>query len=596
MKALLVAALLVGGLASSAQTTHYLDCNGGSDTADSLRPDTAWKSVARANAAELHAGDQLLLRRGSNCEGMLAPRGSGTPSAPIRVAAYGEGPLPVIHGGANRAALELHNQQYWEIAQLELTGGSPYGVHIGGSVLGLTHFHLRNLVVHSVVGEPASKDTGLIVVAPDDGSAATFNDVSIDGVTVYDTSEWAGIVVNGAGFDTANPQARGQGVQVRNSVVHDVAGDGILLARVEHGLLSHNVAWNTGMQETETIGTPDGIWEWMCTDCRVEYNEAFFTDSPGVDGGTFDIDYGNVGNTVEHNFGHDSQGYCVSVFGAEGAEGNSVNSVVRNNICLHNARSPRLARRQGAIFLDTWHGGKLNGVVIENNTVVWEPPVDAPAVQAKAKFFGDLPVTIAGNTIVAVSGSVFSALDGIDAHDNTVCSHERNHGEDSAKSEQLCACMSNQQKPHETATLGAPAAMHNGPSGHWELQASLPADPGEEASGGLVTLVKSMFHQYGPLGLHAKILLPEGFHGESAAEWRSDWNLAEQIEIATVRRSASPEPTRKSSAPLVLVSPDGKRRIPFAAPVEAGRVWLALQKVLGIPYGMQPLPSCFQLP
>jgi hypothetical protein len=84
------------------------------------------------------------------------------------------------------------------------------------------------------------------------------------------------------------------------------------------GVLEHNVAWNTGMQETQTIGTPNAIWEWRCRDCRVQYNEGYFTDSPGVDGGVFDIDYGDENNLLQHNFGHDSQGYCVSAFGADG--------------------------------------------------------------------------------------------------------------------------------------------------------------------------------------------------------------------------------------------------------------------------------------
>jgi len=69
-------------------------------------------------------------------------------------------------------------------------------------------------------------------------------------------------------------------VTVRNSVVHDVAGDGILVEEAKHALIERNVAWDTGMQYTETIGTPDGIWEWMCEDCTVQYNEGFFATLP----------------------------------------------------------------------------------------------------------------------------------------------------------------------------------------------------------------------------------------------------------------------------------------------------------------------------
>ena len=117
-------------------------------------------------------------------------------------------------------------------------------------------------------------------------------------------------------------------------------------------------AWDTGLQYTETIGTPNSIWEWMCEECVVQFNEGFFSDSPGVDGGVFDIDYGNIKNTVQYNFGHDSQGYCVSAFGVDGGSSDSVDSVIRGNLCIENGRSPREAERQGAMFFSTTRRGE----------------------------------------------------------------------------------------------------------------------------------------------------------------------------------------------------------------------------------------------
>ena len=375
---------LTFGCCAMGQAKHYLDCSGGNDAADSLTTGTAWRTVARADSFNFQPGDSLLLRRGSRCEGMLWPKGSGNEEAPIRVGAYGEGGLPIIVGGAESAGLRLSNQQYWEIENLEVVGGSPYGIHIGGNVPAMRHFRLTNVVVHDVSGTPVTKDSGLVVIAPDDHATSQIDDVILDGVTAYGTSEWAGVIVNGGGFDATSGDDHGDHVEVRNSMVHDVAGDGILLARVSHGVLEHNVAWYTGMQETQTIGTPNAIWEWRCRDCRVEYNEGYFTDSPGVDGGVFDIDYGDENNLLAHNFAHDSQGYCLSVFGAEGSGGNSTHSEVRDNTCIHNGRSPRLSRRQGAILLYTWNGGKLDGVDIANNTIVWDPPIRVPALQSSA--------------------------------------------------------------------------------------------------------------------------------------------------------------------------------------------------------------------
>ena len=80
--------ILIVGLAVGnpvwGQSTHYLDCGAGSDAADSLAPQTAWRSVEKANSFFYQPGDRLLLRRGTRCEGMLWPKGSGTEKAPLR--------------------------------------------------------------------------------------------------------------------------------------------------------------------------------------------------------------------------------------------------------------------------------------------------------------------------------------------------------------------------------------------------------------------------------------------------------------------------------------------------------------------------------
>lgn len=329
---------------------------------------------------------------------MLWPKGSGAPEKPIKLTAWGEGALPKIQSGPNiEAALKLFNQEYWEIENLELIGGQPHGLFVSGDRGVLHHIHIRNLVVHDVTGEPLHKEDGLVVIAP--GAAEQrFDDVLVDGVTAYRTSQWVGILVGGGNFGYPPESTRSTNVIVRNSIVHDVQGDGIILFRVNQGRIENCVAWHTGMQLTQTIGTPNAIWTWKCRDCTVRRSEAFLTDSPGVDGGAFDIDFGNDNNTVEESYGHDTQGYCVAVFGAGWA---TTNSVVRNNVCAGNGRSPRLAGGQGAVYLFTWNGGKLNGVRIENNRIEWNPPIAAPVLVNKAEFSG--PGSFENNVIRSTS-------------------------------------------------------------------------------------------------------------------------------------------------------------------------------------------------
>lgn len=378
-------AIAVSGVAqtriSNGQRTgrsFYLDCGSSSAAGSGTTAQSPWNRIEPLNATEFSPGDTIHLKRGTVCHGTLAPKGSGTEGAPIRLTAYGEGMRPkVVADPSAEESLRLFNQQYWDIDSLDLAGGRVYGIFISGNKGILHHIYLENLAVHDVLGgEMKKKDSGLVVISP--GSVnGHFDDVLVDGVTASNTNQWMGIELGGGNLGFPPESAWNTNMVVRNSTVHDVQGDGIVLFRVRGGKIENSVAWNTGMQITETIGTPNAIWTWMCDDCTVVENEAYLTDSPGVDGGAFDIDYGNTKNSVLDNYGHDTQGYCVAVFGAGFV---TLQSTVRGNLCINNGRSPRMAKYQGAIFLLSWNGGFIDGLSIEDNTVYWNPYENVPAV------------------------------------------------------------------------------------------------------------------------------------------------------------------------------------------------------------------------
>lgn len=407
---LLVQYVGIGGHAKAQQNkgaghNYYVDCsNGRGGSGDSSV--SPWNSLDALHSHVFMPGDVIHLRRATECHGTLAPKGSGAEDAPARITAYDEGPLPkIIAPPQSEEAFRLFDQQYWDVDSLDLSGGSTYGIFISGDRGVLHHIHLTNLAVHDVLGgEMKNKDNGLVVVSP--GSVDQhFDDILIDGVTAWNTHQWAGIMVGGGNLGYPPESTWSTNVVIRNSMIHDVQGDGIVLFRVREGLIDSSVAWNTGMQQTQTIGTPNAIWTWMCRDCVVSHNEAFLTDSPGVDGGAFDIDYGNTNNSVLNNFGHDTQGYCVAVFGAGFI---TRASVVRDNVCIGNGRSPRLAAYQGAIFLFTWNGGALDGLVVENNTVYWNPPRSAPALLNDASILGGI-ATFRKNTIYSTSPFIIAS-------------------------------------------------------------------------------------------------------------------------------------------------------------------------------------------
>lgn len=207
------------------------------------------------------------------------PYSSGTGGQPIRVGSYGDGALPRIKAAiTDDAAIQLINQKYWEISSLEIEGRKKYGVFITSDSRTLHHIYLRDLRVHDTRGQLKQKESGLGAITST-GKDASFDDIDVESVSAWDTTQWGGIFISGASLEKPMHHVR-----VKNSIVHDVQGDGIILFNVEDGIIARSAAWHKGMQHVESIGTPNAIWTWHCIDCVVEQNEAFLTDSPGVDG------------------------------------------------------------------------------------------------------------------------------------------------------------------------------------------------------------------------------------------------------------------------------------------------------------------------
>jgi len=392
-------------------TAYYVDCKMGDDANPGTSASRPWHTLEKVNATALAPGDGVFFKRDTSCPGTLQPYGSGQAGKPITIGAYGRGVRPIIAGGQNTNALLLQNQAYWHIQDLEITGGTMYGLHItGGEGKGvLNHFRLTNLVVHNVYGGKLTQKVSGLVVLSSGGENNTLNDVIVDNVTAYNTNQWGGIVVAGLSGDyAANPPLLSTNITIRNSTVHDVYGDGIVLWGVQNGLIETSVAYETGLQPPpQTIGTPSSIWTWMCHDCTVQYNESYAAHSPAVDGGAYDVDWGTKDNLYQYNYGHDTDSYCISVFGAGGLT--TSNSIIRYNVCTNNGREPAQATGAGAMFLSTWSGGFLDGVQIYNNTIYWNPDNNSNAILNQATFTGTGPNFFKNNIVYSTASWILSS-------------------------------------------------------------------------------------------------------------------------------------------------------------------------------------------
>ncbi len=401
--------------ASGSTRAFYIDCSAGpAGDGSSAHP---WNTLAAAQAHAFAPGDRIALARGTVCHGGFSPQGSGVEGKPIRLTAYGQGSRPrIVAPASERQVLLLFNQEYWQIDSLDLSGAHSYGIFVSGDIGLLRHLYLKNLFVHDVMGGALkNKDNGLVVVGPS-SAAAIFNDVLVDGVDAAHSNQWAGILIGGGNYAYAADAPLNRRITVRNSTVHDVFGDGIIFFRDQDSSISTSAAWQTGMQPTQDVGTPNAIWTWTCTDCTVEDNEAYLTDSPGVDGGAYDIDWDNTRNTVQRNFAHDTQGYCVAVFAAGYT---TSESLVRDNLCIGNGLSPRLAALQGAVYLHTWNDGPIRGLRIENNTIEWSPPVAEAAAIVNDALIANGPASFTHNRIVSTAPCVYRSNGQLAPSENT---------------------------------------------------------------------------------------------------------------------------------------------------------------------------------
>ena len=151
-----------------------------------------WKSVARANlgpngqGGNYQPGDAILFRCGdvwtaTGGDTFLGPNGSGAPGNPILIGSYSSGNKPHLEGkGLVNNVIRLHNQQYWEISDIE----------ISNMVEGWTNPAARNDVQGTLI---ANKDLRGIYLTGDNGE--TLNNFNMHDLYIHDVTgeiRWIG--------------------------------------------------------------------------------------------------------------------------------------------------------------------------------------------------------------------------------------------------------------------------------------------------------------------------------------------------------------------------------------------------------------------
>lgn len=381
---ILVFALLLVGVPAPAEaagrrssTRLHVDCSAlRAGDGSRVRP---WNTLERASAALLRPGARLLIRRGTECAGVLAPRGSGSARRPALVGAYGRGSRPLIEG-TGEDALVLRDMSHVVVQDLELTNGGDHesrrrGVHLVAEDTVVRDVTLRHLYIHDVEGD-LSKDangSGGIQVDVLGGPPARFDGVLIEGNVIEDVSR-SGIFIVGTS-DGTRPRAFEQWpeasarIVVRRNRLARLGGDGIVPTGTAGALVEENVVSEANLRG-RGFGDPRGlicnagIWTFHANNTVIQRNEVFDMRFNGCDGTAYDVDYDQDGTVVQFNYSHNNEGGFILLCTDAGPRTADVrfNLSVDDRFLLH--QSP-CSLQPGATF---------DGLRVYNNTAVARDP------------------------------------------------------------------------------------------------------------------------------------------------------------------------------------------------------------------------------
>lgn len=355
---------------------YYVDSKYGDDTNDGRTPETAFRSISRANEVVLKNGESLLFRSDCEFEGSLAPRRERDGTT-VRIGKYGEGEDPVlIASGGN--TLTLTDFDFVVVSELTLTNPNGIcGIYINNKAGGaIKNVHIKNCTIEDVNEDRDVYyyESGGIICASFSDEPGWFDGLVIEDNTIENvarsgiflTSLWANRPTKLWGkneyvSDTENWWPA-YGVVVRGNKIARTGGDGIVLIGTQDALIEYNTVFMINYKPVTPCANA-GIWPQSSNGCVIRYNEVAYSLKPeGVSDATaFDVDQSCRNTVVEYNYSHNNQGGFLLLCEPEDINDSHgfTGTIVRNNVSINDGEV------FGALIPIA---GPVRDVVIENNT------------------------------------------------------------------------------------------------------------------------------------------------------------------------------------------------------------------------------------
>ncbi|MEA2069481.1 MAG: right-handed parallel beta-helix repeat-containing protein, partial [Verrucomicrobiota bacterium] len=377
-KVVLLLLLNTGLLAQSNARIFYLDSRKGNDSNDGKTERTAWKSLAKANAAEFDAGDHLRLKRGSRFKGGLKLKLNGTAGQPIVIEVYGEGRAPVIDAKGYFAGVHLQNSHHVVVKDLEITadggktmdGSKPslrYGVLVQGKYGRSSHVTLENLTIYKIYPEVGAEHEG--------HNPTTYlgTAISIEGSRDKPCTDFLvqDCRIAQTGFKAINLKNIQQ-VQVLNNRMKDIGGPAIQPGNVDDLVVRGNIVDGSGSSlDPRMHARGSGIWPWTSNRVLIEKNKFMHARGKGDSCGIH-IDFNCRDVIVQYNLSIDNEGGFVEILG------NNHNCAYRYNISINDGfreKGKNKAFQEGKILWTSGYVGSKKprhgpyNSYIYNNTI-----------------------------------------------------------------------------------------------------------------------------------------------------------------------------------------------------------------------------------
>lgn len=342
----LVLGLLLAGTAGAREgRDFFVSASSGSDREDGRTAESAWASLERVRRADLEPGDVVHFRSGDRWQGQLVIDDSGTPGAPIRFTAYGEGALPLIdgsktEGGSALAVILVEDQDHLEISHLAIRNFrrvskqgradvNAYGVLIKNSgqrdLRGFELHHLDVAEIYPIRARDSFNETSVTGIrfetAPAKSKRKAHNtgDIYVHDNVIRHTARFGIAIRHRASKKegvTNTPSDYDVDVRIVGNRCEDLGGSCVLMNGVQRGLLEGNTFLRSGaLVEPElSVNRGSGAWFFRSRNIVAQHNVAAsargHNDSSGMH-----VDFGNKDILVQYNFFVDNEGYGTEILG-----------------------------------------------------------------------------------------------------------------------------------------------------------------------------------------------------------------------------------------------------------------------------------------